>query len=44
MDASSGKMDDFYLGYGLTALLCLCVVASLQRIGKRSVRGEGGTW
>jgi hypothetical protein len=28
----------------LTVLLCLCVVVSLQRVGKRGVHHEGGAW
>jgi hypothetical protein len=30
--------------FGLTVLLCLCVVVSLQRVGERCVRCEGGAW
>ena len=29
---------------GLTGLLCLCVVVSLQRVGERGVYHDGGTW
>jgi hypothetical protein len=30
--------------FSLTALLCLCVVVSLQRVGERGVYREGGAW
>ena len=44
MAASCGEVSDLYVGGCVAVLLCLCVVASLQRVCGRGVHREGGTW